>query len=101
MVVKEPQNPTATSSEYFASKLKPNAKTENNPKIKLPKMFTIKTLTGMPQIVTADSTSLYRSNAPVTAPTASNAISMACIFCPPYFSPLRVGIISNASLGAV
>lgn len=36
MVVKEPQNPTATSKEYLESKFKEADKEENIPKIKLP-----------------------------------------------------------------
>lgn len=48
IVVKEPQNPTATNKEYLASKFKDNAATENKPKTKLPRTFTANTLTGNP-----------------------------------------------------
>lgn len=57
MVVNEPQNPTAISSEYFASKFNAKDAMENTPKMKLPSMFTIKTFTCKPPIVTGDSTS--------------------------------------------
>ena len=58
MVVKEPQNPTATSRVYFGSRFNAGDIMEKKPKMKLPKMFTIKTLIGSPYTVTGDSTSL-------------------------------------------
>lgn len=39
MVVKDPQNPTATSKEYFESKFKDVERAENIPKMKLPIML--------------------------------------------------------------
>ena len=58
MVVKEPQNPMAMRKEYFVSKFRISASTENSPKTKLPIMLTTKTLTGKPDRVRGDSTIL-------------------------------------------
>ncbi len=41
---REPQNPTATSKVYFASKFNANARTEKTPRIKEPTTLTTKTL---------------------------------------------------------
>lgn len=51
IVVNEPQNPTATSSAYFASRLHEIARIEKAPSMKLPKMLTSRTLTGRDPIV--------------------------------------------------
>ncbi len=76
IVVNDPQKPTATRRVYFESRLNAGDITEKNPKIKLPKIFTIKTLSGKPYIAIGDSTSRYLKYAPATAPTASRANSI-------------------------
>jgi hypothetical protein len=48
MVVKEPQNPTATSKVYCGFKFNPTNMIEKKPKMKLPIMLTANTLTGNP-----------------------------------------------------
>ena len=48
MVVKDPQNPTATSNVYCGAKFKPTEITEKTPKMKLPMMLMAKTLMGKP-----------------------------------------------------
>ena len=75
MVVNEPQKPTAVNSTYWESKFKATERIENSPKMKLPTALTTKTFTGKPYRVVGDSTSLYRRNAPATAPNAKRANS--------------------------
>ena len=51
IVVNEPQNPTATSSAYFASRLHEMARIEKTPSMKLPRILTSRTVTGRGPIV--------------------------------------------------
>jgi hypothetical protein len=65
IVVREPQNPTATSIEYFVSRFQKTEITENTPRMKLPITLTIRTLTGRAPSIIGDETILYLRNAPL------------------------------------
>jgi hypothetical protein len=75
IVVSDPQKPTAVNSEYFPSRFHCSDKTINIPKIKAPRILTIKTLRGNVLNNNGDSVILYRRKAPNTDPTAKNTNS--------------------------
>ena len=83
MVVKEPQKPTAKSSEYFVSRFQNIDKTEKTPRMKLPTTLIIRMLTGSVPITIVDDTSLYLRNAPARAPTPNKTNSNPLIFNSP------------------
>src|SRR6185437_4462797 len=97
IVVREPQNPTATSRLYFVSQFHAIERIENTPRIKLPTTLTMSMLTGSVPMTTGDSAILYLKKAPATAPAARNTNSIPFI-CPP-LSQLLVGIISAFGKG--
>jgi hypothetical protein len=88
MVVNDPQNPTATSKEYFASRFKAKAATENTPKTKLPSTLTIKTLTCKPPNVTATQQVDTAKALLLQRQLPREPLQLTAFFCPPYFSPL-------------
>jgi hypothetical protein len=95
IVVKEPQKPTAISSEYFVSRFQKIDKIENTPRIKLPIIFIIRMLTGSVPITIVDETNLYLRNTPTKAPTPNKTNSNPLIFQFTYqISIPLVGIIS-------
>jgi len=80
-VVREPQNPTATSIEYLVSRFQQTETIENTPKMKLPTMLTIKIFTGStPPKISGEETILYLRNAPATAPITRRMNSIPFIF---------------------
>lgn len=76
MVFNDPQNPVAIKREYLVSKFHSKERSENTPKMKLPIILTISTLTGSASAnIMGEDTILYRRNAPARAPTDRNTSS--------------------------
>jgi len=80
IVVSEPQNPTATSIEYFVSRFQKTEIIENTPKMKLPITLTIRTLTGRTPNMIGEETILYLRNAPAAAPMTRRMNSILSFF---------------------
>ena len=80
MVVKEPQNPTATRRKYFVSRFQTADNIENTPNTKLPSTFTARILSGNAPRTMGDDTNLYLRKAPARAPTAKKINSIPLIF---------------------
>jgi hypothetical protein len=79
ILVREPQNPTATRREYFESRFHTIASIEDTPRIKLPMTLTSKTLMGnvsSSKKGVEEDVILYLRKAPATAPTIINTNSI-------------------------
>jgi len=88
MVVREPQNPTATRRKYFVSRFQTTENIENTPNTKLPITFTARIFSGNVANSTGDDTILYLRKAPAKAPSDNkrNSIPFIFVYHPPFNS---------------
>src|SRR6476646_7563836 len=88
MVVREPQNPTATRRKYFVSRFQTTENIENTPNTKLPITFTARIFSGNVANSTGDDTILYLRKAPAKAPSPKkrNSILLIFVYHPPFKS---------------
>jgi hypothetical protein len=91
IVVNDPQNPTATSNEYFVSRFQATDKIENMPKTKLPRRLTTSMFSGKVSNNNGEETILYRRKAPASAPIANNKNSIPLIFLFTYHFLILIG----------
>ena len=80
IVVREPQNPVATNSEYFGSKFQLIDKIEKTPKIKLPITLIINIFNGNVSKTIGVDAILYLRKAPTIAPVANKISSIPLIY---------------------